>query len=71
MNRIRMLIPACRGIIKRLSDMDWNTSQQNLLNWTDKGVIQLNKLIPTLKKITLQDSAFSSQQIRMRTEANL
>lgn len=41
----------------RLSDMDWNTSVQNLLNWADKGAMQLNKLIPALKKIALQDGA--------------
>ena len=37
--------------------MDWNTSVQNLLNWADKGAMQLNKLIPALKKIALQDGA--------------
>lgn len=37
--------------------MDWNTSVQNLLNWTDKGAMQLNELIPALKKIALQDGA--------------
>ena len=39
--------------------MDWNTSQQNLQNRADKSAIQLNNLIPTLKKIALQDGAFS------------
>uniref|UniRef100_UPI003AB4569C hypothetical protein n=1 Tax=Waltera sp. TaxID=2815806 RepID=UPI003AB4569C len=29
----------------------------NLLNWADKGAMQLNKLIPALKKIALQDGA--------------
>lgn len=37
--------------------MDWNTSPQNLLNRADKGVMQLKKLIPTLKKTALQDGA--------------
>ena len=37
--------------------MDWNTSVQNLLNRADKGAMQLNKLIPALKKIALQDGA--------------
>ena len=38
-------------------DMDWLTSPQNLLNWADKGAIQLNKLIPALKKVTLGEGA--------------
>ena len=37
--------------------LDWNTAVQNLLNWADKGAMQLNKLIPALKKIALQDGA--------------
>jgi hypothetical protein len=37
--------------------MDWNTFPQNLLNWADKGAMQLNKLLPAFKKIALQDSA--------------
>lgn len=56
-NRYRMSTPAYREAKNRLSDMDWNTSVQNLLNWADKGAIQLNKLIPSLKKIALQESA--------------
>ena len=27
------------------------------MNWADKGAMQLNKLIPALKKIALQDGA--------------
>lgn len=56
-NRYQMSTPAYREAKNRLSDMDWNTSVQNLLNWADKGAIQLNKLIPSLKKIALQESA--------------
>ena len=56
-NRYQMSTPAHREAKNRLSDMDWNTSVQNLLNWADKGAIQLNKLIPALKKIALQESA--------------
>ena len=51
--------------------MDWNTSVQNLLNWADKGVMQLNKLIPTLKNIALQDGTFSLSANPVETEANL
>ena len=54
-----MSTPAYREAKNRLSDMDWNTSVQNLLNWADKGAMQLNKLIPALKKIALQDGANS------------
>lgn len=56
-NRFQMSTPAYREAKNRLSDMDWNTSVQNLLNWADKGAMQLNKLIPALKKIALQDGA--------------
>ena len=56
-NRFQMSTPAYREVKNRLSDMDWNTSPQNLLNWADKGAMQLNKLIPALKKIALQDGA--------------
>lgn len=56
-NRYQMSTPAYREAKNSLSDMDWNTSVQNLLNWADKGAIQLNKLIPALKKIALQESA--------------
>ena len=52
-----MSTPAYREAKNRLSDMDWNTSVQNLLNWVDKGAMQLNKLIPALKKIALQEGA--------------
>ena len=51
-NRFQMSTPAYREAKNRLSDMDWNTSPQNLLNWADKGAMQL-------KKIALQDDAFS------------
>lgn len=56
-NRFQMSTPAYRKAKNRLSDMDWNTSPQNLLNWADKGAMQLNKLIPALKKIALHDGA--------------
>lgn len=56
-NRFQMSTPAYREVKNRLSDMDWNTSPQNLLNWADKGAMQLNRLIPALKKIALQDGA--------------
>ncbi|MDM8255806.1 transposase [Phocaeicola barnesiae] len=56
-NRFQMSTPAYREVKNRLSDRNWNTSPQNLLNWADKGAMQLNKLIPALKKITLQDGA--------------
>ena len=46
-----MSTPAYREAKNRLLD----TSVQNLLNWADKGAMQLNKLIPALKKIALQD----------------
>ena len=58
-NRFQMSTPAYGEAKNRLSDMDWNTSVQNLLNWADKGAMQLNKLIPALKKIALQDGANS------------
>ena len=54
-NRFQMSTPAYREAKNRLSDRNWNTSPQNLLNWADKGAMQLNKLIPALKKIALQD----------------
>lgn len=56
-NRYQMSTPAYRDAKNRLSDMDWNTSPQNLLNWADKGTMQLNKLIPALKKIALHNGA--------------
>lgn len=46
-----MATPANCGARNRLADMDWLTSPQNLLNWADKGAIQLNRLIPALKKV--------------------
>ena len=56
-NRYQMATPAHREAKGRLADMDWNTSVQNLLNWADKGAIQLNLLIPALKKVALQDGS--------------
>ena len=50
-NRFQMSIPAYREAKNRLSDMDWNTSVQNLLNWADKGAMQLNKLIPASRRL--------------------
>jgi exonuclease VII small subunit len=50
-NRFQMATPANREARNRLADMDWVTSPQNLLNWADKGAIQLNRLIPALKKV--------------------
>lgn len=37
--------------------MNWDTCRQNLINWADKGAIQLNKLIPALKEVALQEGA--------------
>lgn len=56
-NRYQMATPAHREAKGRLVDMDWSTSVQNLLNWADKGAVQLNLLIPALKKAALQDGA--------------
>lgn len=53
-NRFNMSTPAYMEAKNRLLDMDWNNSHKNLLNWADKNAIQLNKLIPTLKKTTFQ-----------------
>ena len=53
----KMSTPAYRELKNRLSNMDWYTSPQNLLNRADKSAIQLNKLIPALKKIALHDGA--------------
>lgn len=55
-NLFQMSTPAYREAKNRLSDMDWNTSPQNLLNWADKGVMQLNQLTPALKKSALQET---------------
>ena len=49
--------PANREARNRLADMDWLTSPQNLLNWADKGAIQLNRLILALKKVALCEGA--------------
>lgn len=54
-NRYQMSTPAYRETKNRLSDMDWKTCRQNLANWADKGAIQLNKLVPALKHIALQE----------------
>lgn len=40
-----------------LFDMDWNACRQNLVNWADKGSVQLNKLILALKSIALESGA--------------
>lgn len=52
-NRFEMSTPANRET-RRLSDMKWNTCRQNLLNWCDKGAVQLKKLLPALKEMALQ-----------------
>lgn len=56
-NRYQMASPDYRESKNRLSEMDWNTCRQNLANWPDKGAIALNKLIPALKNVALQDGA--------------
>ena len=56
-NRYQMASPDYRESKNRLTEMDWNTCRQNLANWADKGAIQLNKLIPALKNVALQDGA--------------
>ena len=56
-NRYQMASPDYRESKNRLAEMDWNTCRQNLANWADKGAIQLNKLIPALKKVALQEGA--------------
>lgn len=56
-NRYQMASPDYRESKNRLSEMDWNTCRQNLANWADKGAIQLNKLIPALKNVAIQDGA--------------
>ena len=56
-NRYQMASPDYRESKNRLAEMDWNTCRQNLANWADKGAIQLNKLIPALKNVALQDGA--------------
>lgn len=38
-NRFQMSTPAYRETKNCLSDMDWNTSPQNLLKWADKGAM--------------------------------
>jgi hypothetical protein len=56
-NRYQMSTPAYRETRNRLSDMNWKTCRQNLANWADKGAVELNKLIPALKRIALQEGA--------------
>lgn len=56
-NRYQMATPAHREAKNRLTDMDWQTSPQNLLNWADKGALQLNKLIPALKSVALSEGS--------------
>lgn len=53
-NKYQMSSPSYRETRNRLSDMSWDTCRQNLSNWSDKGAIQLNKLIPALKSLALQ-----------------
>nr|WP_239465288.1 hypothetical protein [Bacteroides mediterraneensis] len=62
-----MSTPAYKEAKNRLSDMDLNTSPQNLLNWADKGAMQLNKLIPALKKIALRTVPILSPSICILT----
>ena len=52
-----MATPAHREAKNRLTDMDWQTSPQNLLNRADKGALQLNKLIPALKSVALSEGS--------------
>ncbi len=56
-NRYQMASPDYRESKNRLSEMNWDTCRQNLANWADKGAIALNKLIPALKNVALQDGA--------------
>ena len=56
-NRYQMASPDYRESKNRLAEMDWNTCRQNLANWADKGAIQLNKLVPALKNVALQEGA--------------
>ena len=56
-NRYQMATPAHREAKNRLTDMDWQTSPQNLLNRADKGALQLNKLIPALKSVALSEGS--------------
>lgn len=42
--KLRMTSTVSHYTKNRLADMNWLTSPQNLLNWADKRVIQLNKL---------------------------
>jgi len=53
-NKYQMSSPSYRETRNRLSDMSWDTCRQNLSNWSDKGAIQLNKLLPALKSLALQ-----------------
>lgn len=52
-NRYQMTFLVHCEAKRRLADMDWGTSVQNLHNWADKGDVQLNLLILAIKKIAL------------------
>lgn len=56
-NKFQMASPYYREAKNRLSDMNWHTCRQNLANWSDKGAIILNKLIPALKDKALEKGA--------------
>ena len=56
-NRYIMASPAYREAKNRYPDMDWHTCRQNLLNWEDKGAVMLNKLLPSLKEMALEEGA--------------
>ena len=56
-NRYQMSSPAYREAKHLLPDLDWKTCRQSLLNWEDKGVVALKKLLPALKKKALQEGA--------------
>ena len=50
-NHFQMSTPTYREVKNRLSDMGRNTFPQNLLNWADKGAMQLDR--PALKNYDL------------------
>jgi hypothetical protein len=56
-NRYQMCFPDYGKSKNCLFDMDWNACRQNLVNWADKGSVQLNKLILALKSIALESGA--------------
>lgn len=47
-NRYQLATPAYLESKGLLKEMNRNTCRQNLINWTDKSAIQLNKLILAL-----------------------